>query len=114
MGAMESVDRRRSAVALLVVLTLSIVSSLFRSGLDCVDLGSRQRVNVTFVVDVNHAELDELVLLPGVGPTIASRLIDWRTTRALFTCCEDLSQVRGIGPKTVEKLRPYVQFLPDG
>ncbi|HIF34561.1 MAG TPA: helix-hairpin-helix domain-containing protein [Planctomycetes bacterium] len=113
MGTIESVDRRRSAVALLVILTLIITRLFFRSGFDCVDLGSPQRINVSFIVDINHADIDELVLLPGVGPTIAQRLIEWRTNQALFTCCEDLAHVRGIGPKTVEKLRPYLKFVPD-
>ena len=61
-------------------------------------------------VNVNTASAQELVGLPGIGPTLAQRIIEYRSTYGRFTCPEDLAKVRGIGPQTVEKLRPYVSF----
>ena len=58
-------------------------------------------------LDVNAADEAELQRLPGVGPTIARRIVEARTTER-FKSADDLRRVKGIGPKTLESLRPYV------
>ena len=60
------------------------------------------------LVDVNHASEQELTRLKGVGPAIAKRIIDFRNNMGSFKSPEDLLQVRGIGPKTLEKMRPQI------
>lgn len=55
------------------------------------------------LVDVNHADLDGLQTLPGVGPALARRIVDARQER-MFTSLDDLERVRGIGPATIERL----------
>jgi len=60
------------------------------------------------VVNVNTASLDELALLPQVGPTVAQRIIDFRQENGSFKSPEDLLLVRGIGDKTFERLAPHV------
>ena len=60
------------------------------------------------VVNVNAATAEELSLLPGVGPTKAQAIIRYRTEHGAFKRVEDLSQVKGIGEKQLEKLRPHV------
>jgi competence ComEA-like helix-hairpin-helix protein len=57
-------------------------------------------------VDLNSADLAGLMTLPGVGPAIAERILVARREQ-LFTSVEDLVRVRGIGPATVERLRPH-------
>jgi competence ComEA-like helix-hairpin-helix protein len=59
------------------------------------------------VVDVNQATLEDLQLLPGIGPKLAQRIIDEREKKP-FANVDDLRRVYGIGAKTLEKLRPYV------
>lgn len=59
-------------------------------------------------LNVNRATQAELELLPGIGPAMAKRIIEYRTTHGAFKRIDDLDKVKGIGPKTLEKLRPLV------
>ena len=59
-------------------------------------------------VNVNTAGVDELTIIPGVGPTLAQAIIDERITHGFFYYPEDLLSVKGIGEKTLVKLLPYV------
>ena len=58
-------------------------------------------------VDINTASAAELERLPGVGPTLAKRIVDDRSAHGPFQSPEDLQRVQGIGPKTYETLREY-------
>lgn len=62
-------------------------------------------------VDVNSATVEELCTLPGIGPKKAEAIIALREKRPL-TRLTQLLLVRGIGKKTLEKLRPEVEFGP--
>jgi competence protein ComEA len=65
-----------------------------------------------FQVDINTAGQPELVQLPGIGETLAQRIIETRQAHGPFTEPDDLRRVRGIGPKIMERLRPYLLPLP--
>lgn len=57
---------------------------------------------------LSTAPPDSLELLPGIGPVLAARIADARTGKSPYTTWNDLLAVRGIGPKTVERLRSLV------
>lgn len=59
-------------------------------------------------VNLNRATSSELQTLPGIGPAMAARIIAFRETVAHFQSTTDLQKVKGIGPKTFEKLAPYI------
>lgn len=59
-------------------------------------------------VDLNTADLTTLETLPGVGPVLAQRIIDWRTEHGRFTAVEELGEVSGVGEKTYAQLAPKV------
>lgn len=77
--------------------------------------GARDRVAG---IDPNTATVAELTTLDGVGPSMARRIVAYRSSARgssaiggpVFRCTEDLAAVRGIGPKTVERLRPLLTF----
>ena len=59
-------------------------------------------------VNINTATLQELELLPGIGPAIAQRIVDYRAENGRFNTVEDIMNVRGIGQATFEKLQPNI------
>jgi competence protein ComEA len=66
-----------------------------------------------FDVDINAADWPELAQLPGIGPTLAQRIVDCRHAGGRFVDHDDLRRrVRGIGPKTLESIRPYLRPMP--
>ncbi len=59
-------------------------------------------------VNINTANLQELELLPSIGPAIAQRIIDYRDTNGKFNAVEDIMHVRGIGQATFEHLQSSI------
>jgi competence protein ComEA len=61
------------------------------------------------VVDLNTATLAALDTLPGVGPVLAQRILDWRAQHGRFSSVDELGEVSGIGDKLLEQIRPKVR-----
>ena len=59
-------------------------------------------------MSLNSADAAALDTLPGVGPVLAQRIIDWRTEHGRFTSIDELGEVSGIGDKLMAQLRPKV------
>jgi len=59
-------------------------------------------------IDLNTATAAELMLLPRIGPALAQRIIEHRERRGPYRSIEDLEAVKGIGRRTIERLRPLV------
>lgn len=61
-----------------------------------------------YIVNINIAESDDLQLIPGVGPSTAQKIIDYRETTGSFKSKEEIKNVSGIGEKTYEKMKDYI------
>lgn len=60
-------------------------------------------------IDINSADAAQLNALPNIGPALAQRIIDDRQTYGPFDSLDDLDRVPGIGPRTIDSLRPHAE-----
>jgi competence protein ComEA len=60
-------------------------------------------------LDLNTATESELEALPGIGPVLAQRVVDWRTAHGSFTAVDQLRQISGLGGKKFDALAPLVR-----
>jgi competence protein ComEA len=75
-----------------------------------VSIDSNQTVN--FPIDINEADQEMLEALPGIGPTKAADILAYRDENGPFTSLEDLLNVPGIGPATLEAICDYLLIEP--
>lgn len=66
-----------------------------------------------FPLDLNRATSSELQFLPGIGEVKAGKIIEARERIGAFKMVDDLLEVKGIGPKMLEKIKPYVVVKED-
>ena len=62
----------------------------------------------TAKVNINTASVEQLTTLPGVGPKLAARIVEYRQKSGPFKSTQELLNVRGIGEKNLEKLAPHL------
>lgn len=61
------------------------------------------------LIDLNQADAAALDSLPGIGPVLAERIVSWRTEHGRFTAVEELTEVSGIGPSLLARVRDLVR-----
>lgn len=102
----------QAVVAALAVLGLVLIggSWIYRGGLrgQMVDIDRAERRPITFQLDINASDWPEWMQLPGIGEELARRIVDSRNADGPFRDHQDLLRVRGIGPRTLDRLRPYL------
>lgn len=61
-------------------------------------------------ININTAGLDDLEKIPGIGPEIANRIIEYRKNNGNFISLDDLDKVKGIGAKKLGVIKKYIVF----
>ena len=106
----------QAVVASLVVIACAAMAAYWvvkggpRGGL--VEIDRAAPLVARFQVNVNEAEWPELAQLPDVGETLARRIVESRESMGAFGDLNDLRRVRGIGPRTLDAMRPYLLPMP--
>jgi competence protein ComEA len=65
------------------------------------------------ILDLNRATEQDFDALPGIGPRLAERIMEYRQSVGAFRSLDELRAVKGIGKKKFERIRPLVTVLPD-
>ena len=92
----------------LCLMTLLLALPGGGEGADYTIVPQKNAVDVTPEADppvnLNTADAEELDALPGIGPVLAERIIQYREENGPFTSVEQLDEVKGIGPSVLEKI----------
>lgn len=64
-------------------------------------------------ININNADIEQLMKLPGIGQVKAKAIIDYRENIGEFKSLEEFTKVKGIGEKTLEKILPYLKMVGD-
>ena len=71
-------------------------------------VGSVEGAQPTGVVNINTANMDQLQMLPRVGPALAGRIVDFRESNGEFRTVDEIVAVKGIGERSFENLEPFI------
>lgn len=96
---------KKIASVLVFVCCLGLIAPLVTVA---ADKPAADAAGMTDRVNVNTASTAELTALPGVGERTAERIVQFRNEHGAFVSIDDLVKVKGIGTKTLEKIRPMV------
>jgi competence protein ComEA len=103
------------ATVVLLSLLAMVAAWFVQGGQDgrLIEIDRAEPVEIVYKVDINRAPWPELAQLPQVGETLARRIVEQREVNGPFRDHDDLLRVRGIGPKTLDGIRPYLLPTPD-
>ncbi len=100
-------------LAVLVAISFSLMvanwARLSGWGTRPVEIKRLEQHRFEYKVDINSATWVEWIQLDGIGEVLARRIVDDRKQNGRFHNIDDLQRVHGIGPKTIERLRPWLK-----
>ena len=94
--------------AIVIVLAILQWGRLSGWGLRPVEIGELPPVTNEFRLNINNATAIQWSQLDGIGEVLADRIVQDRTDRGAFETIDDLTRVEGIGPSTLEQIRPWL------
>lgn len=108
-------DQSAAAGIVVVALALMIAHWAYHRGRqgEMIEVDRVEPGSIAYTVDLNTAPWPELTVLPGVGETLAKRIVADRDQNGPFRDFDDLRRVRGIGARTLERLTPYLRPIPN-
>ena len=106
-----TLSRRETAILLLliaVLIAINVIKYVKKQEVRAHHMLYVEELNVE--ISINEADSNDLECLPGIGPTLAQRIIEYRQKHGSFKTLEELKNVRGIGEKLFQKVLPYVKL----
>jgi competence ComEA-like helix-hairpin-helix protein len=104
---LTSQERRFIAIIIIIFIIGSGVQLLLRRDIAPVRWAKSVR---QFKININTARVDQFQMLPGVGATLAGRIVSYRQQYGLFSSVEDLCKVKGLRPKHLARIRGLVEL----
>ena len=103
-------DRQVALIAGAAILVLLLIcwGQLTWRGSPAVEIHRLETAENRFQLDINSATWVEWMQLEGVGEALSRRIVDDREQNGPFVSIDDVQRVRGIGPRTIEELRPWL------
>ena len=86
------------------ITLLSVMSVNISNGINITPSKSQPDSNYNFRININTAEAEQLILLPGIGEELAQRIVEYREMHGKFTSLKELENVKGIGHETLNKI----------
>jgi competence ComEA-like helix-hairpin-helix protein len=99
-------------LCLVVAVGVRAAMNRYATGHEARKIGST--ADVSYRVNINQADVAELDLLPGVGGTLAGRIVEHRRKKGPFLTVDGLSRVPGFTAARVAKLRPFIEACGNG
>ena len=93
---------------LAMALTWLLTPRQVRGGYDISAVPPEEAAPALLKVNINTASAEELDGLPGIGPVLAQRIVDWRTENGPFTDAAQLLEVDGIGQTVLESIQDFI------
>ncbi|MGB9721155.1 MAG: ComEA family DNA-binding protein [bacterium] len=102
---------RKEIVCLCFLLFILIIINVFsyaksktneKGYVALIEEGTRQ-------ISINDAGAEELEMLPGIGPSLAQKIVDYRSQNGRFEKIDDIKKVKGVGEKLFERIKPYLK-----
>jgi|SRR3954467_8975087 competence protein ComEA len=118
-GSWQPVLRRMDQVTVAALILVSLIGMgvywYVHGGArgELIEIDRAESLTARYLVDLNKAEWPELAEMPNVGETLARRIVESRQTQGRYKDHADLLRVRGIGQRTLERLKPYLLPMPD-
>ena len=98
-----------TALVLVFLVALSIFTNNIANTIQLIPQSSKDRTH-SITIDINSATHEELMNLPDISSKLANNIVSYRNANGSFSSLEELLLVEGIGPKTLEKISPYISI----
>ncbi|MBD3271604.1 MAG: hypothetical protein GF384_03590 [Elusimicrobia bacterium] len=98
-------------ILVFIVLILAFgVGVRIMSVFDCSPFPEHTNIHSAVLLDLNTATAHDLTTLPGIGPVLANRIIQYRTAIGGFDSLDELRTVKGIGIKKLTAIKPFIHI----
>lgn len=103
---------RKEIIALIVLISILIVINIvqylkWQKNKKTFELIIEESMNQ---ISINTADINDLEALPGVGPALARRIIEYREKNGNFKKISDLKKVKGIGENLFKRIEPFIKL----